>query len=91
MFGPTILTHLSVAPVLASSRHRDDPLTHWLAAAGPVIFTIASSRAAQPDYSHAHSISALAAWPLGWVQELNVRPWGHGIAFSFGLHKPYVP
>ena len=42
----------------------------------------------QPDYSQiAQPISALAAWPLGWVQDLNFFVTGSLlIAFAVGLH-----
>jgi hypothetical membrane protein len=43
----------------------------------------------QPSYSHvAMPISALAAWPLGWLQELNFYIFGAlMIMFAAGLHR----
>lgn len=56
----------------------------------PVLFTILVliQGQLQPDYSHvAWPISALAAWPHGWVQNLNFYLYGSlVIAFACGLH-----
>jgi hypothetical membrane protein len=43
----------------------------------------------QPDYSHiAMPISALAAWPAGWMQNLNFFLLGTlNAAFTIGLHN----
>jgi hypothetical membrane protein len=47
----------------------------------------------QPDYSHIRMpISALAAWPSGWIQVLNFWVFGSLIvAFAFGLHMGVQP
>jgi hypothetical membrane protein len=47
----------------------------------------------QPDYSHiAMPISALAAWPAGWMQNMNFYVSATLIAvFSVGLHKGMRP
>ena len=47
----------------------------------------------QPDYSHiAMPISALAAWPLGWVQILNFLVAGAGLgAFGVAVHLGIRP
>jgi Protein of unknown function (DUF998) len=46
-----------------------------------------------PDYSHIQMpISALAAWPTGWIQVLNFCVFGSLIvAFAFGLHMGVQP
>ena len=47
----------------------------------------------QPDYSHiTMPVSALAAWPAGWMQRLNF----HGVAalmaiFAMGVHRTVQP
>ena len=47
----------------------------------------------QPDYNHiALPVSALAAWPAGWIQRINF----YGLAallaiFTFGLHRTIQP
>jgi hypothetical membrane protein len=47
----------------------------------------------QPDYSHiAMPISALAAWPAGWMQNLNFFVSGALLAaFAIGLHHAIRP
>lgn len=47
----------------------------------------------QPDYDHvALPISALAAWPLGWVQVLNFCVTGMlCIRFAHGVHQTVMP
>ena len=47
----------------------------------------------QPDYSHiAMPVSALAAWPLGWVQNVNFFVTGALMAaFAIGLHHAIRP
>jgi hypothetical membrane protein len=47
----------------------------------------------QPDYSHiAMPISALAAWPAGWIQNLNFFVSGALLAaFAIGLHHAIRP
>jgi hypothetical membrane protein len=42
--------------------------------AGPIVFIllVITQGLLQPDYSHIRMpVSALAAWPLGWIQQLN--------------------
>ena len=47
----------------------------------------------QPDYSHVRlPISALAAWPTGWIQNLNFYVTGAlTIAFALALHRGVQP
>ena len=47
----------------------------------------------QPDYSHIRMpISALAAWPAGWVQNLNFFVFGTLLAaFTIGMHETIRP
>jgi hypothetical membrane protein len=58
----------------------------WLALAGvvaPPLFTavVVVQGLLQPDYSHvAMPISALAAWPYGWMQRLNF--WVFGVLMA---------
>ena len=66
----------------------------WLAIAGMIgpLFFIAlviAQGILQPDYSHiAMPISALAAWPAGWMQNLNFFLLGTlNAAFTIGLHN----
>jgi hypothetical membrane protein len=67
---------------------------HRLALAGiigPVVFatTIVVQGFLVPDYSHVRlPISALAAWPMGWMQVLNFYGFGAlTIAFALALHR----
>lgn len=57
---------------------------------GPVLFTslVIAQGLLQPDYSHfSQPISALAAWPLGWVQNLNFAVFALLLAaFTVGLN-----
>jgi hypothetical membrane protein len=69
-----------------------------LASAGlvaPVLFTalVIVQGLFQPDYSHKElPISALAAWPLGWVQNVNFFIVGPLlIAYALGLHVRLCP
>jgi hypothetical membrane protein len=68
-----------------------------LAAAGtvaPLWFTVlVIAQGLQPDYDHvALPISALAAWPLGWIQNLNFLVYGAlVIGFAAGLHLALHP
>jgi hypothetical membrane protein len=63
--------------------------------AGPLIFSalVIGQGVLQPDYSHIRlPISALAAWPLGWLQELNFAILGVSqMAFALGLHQAVRP
>lgn len=63
--------------------------------AGPIIFTalVIVQGVLQPDYSHIRQpISALAAWPLGWVQETAFLILGLSMmALAFGLHQGIRP
>jgi hypothetical membrane protein len=58
---------------------------------GPLFFIalVVAQGILQPDYSHiAMPISALAAWPAGWMQNLNFFLLGTlNAAFTIGLHK----
>jgi hypothetical protein len=62
---------------------------------GPILFTalVITQGLLQPDYSHVRMpISALAAWPLGWVQNLNFAVFALLIAaFTVGLHRSVGP
>jgi hypothetical membrane protein len=62
---------------------------------GPVVFTtlVVVQGFLLPDYSHVRlPISALAAWPTGWIQILNFCVSGALIvAFAFGLHMGVQP
>ena len=62
---------------------------------GPLLFTalVVAQGIWQPDYSHvAMPISALAAWPAGWLQSLNFFTTGISlIAFTVGLHAVIRP
>jgi len=57
---------------------------------GPIVFIVltVAQGVLQPDYSHvALPISALAAWPAGWIQNLSFVVLGVLlIAYSIGLH-----
>jgi hypothetical membrane protein len=61
----------------------------------PILFTglVIVQGVRQPDYSHvALPISALAAWPLGWVQVVNFCVTGVlCIVFARGLHQAVMP
>lgn len=72
--------------------------TVWLAIAGVVapiwfITLVIIQALLQPDYSHiAMPISALAAWPAGWMQNLNFFVFGALMAaFAIGLHNAIRP
>jgi hypothetical membrane protein len=74
------------------------PIARVLALAGfvgPAVFTVLVivQGVLQPDYNHIKlPISALAAWPLGWIQETNFLILGLSIiAFAAGLHKGMRP
>jgi hypothetical membrane protein len=58
--------------------------------AGPALFTalLILQGLLIPDHSHVRTpISALAAWPTGWIQNLNFLIGGIlTIAFTYGLH-----
>jgi hypothetical membrane protein len=62
---------------------------------GPVLFitVVIVQGLLQPDYSHiAMPISALAAWPFGWLQNLNFFILaGMNAAFTIGLHNAIRP
>jgi hypothetical membrane protein len=71
---------------------------HWLAFAGivaPISFTllVIVQGLLQPDYGHvAMPISALAAWPYGWIQRLNFYVFGTLMAaYAIGLHRAVRP
>ena len=62
---------------------------------GPLLFTalVMLQGIRQPDYSHVMMpISALAAWPAGWLQNLNFFVTGTLLmAFAAGLHAAIRP
>jgi hypothetical membrane protein len=62
---------------------------------GPAWFTasVVLQGLLQPDYSHVRlPISALAAWPTGWIQNVNFYVTGtSAIAFAVGLHRGLQP
>ena len=62
---------------------------------GPVLFTalVILQGALIPEHSHVRlPISALAAWPTGWIQNLNFFAAGIlTIAFAYGLHLGVQP
>jgi hypothetical membrane protein len=62
---------------------------------GPTLFTtlVIVQGILQPDYSHvALPISALSAWPSGWMQNLNFFVSGALIAvFTVVVHKAILP
>jgi hypothetical membrane protein len=62
---------------------------------GPSLFTalVIAQSSLQPDYSDLQMpISALAAWPLGWVQNLSFYVFGALlVAFAVGLHLGMTP
>lgn len=62
--------------------------------AAPLVFTmlVILQGVLQHDYSHmALPVSALAAWPIGWLQTLNFVVFGLlVIAFAVGLHHGIV-
>ena len=62
----------------------------WAGVVGPVWFTtlVVLQGLLQPDYSHVRlPISALAAWPAGWIQNVNFYVAGTLIVlFAFTLH-----
>lgn len=67
----------------------------WAGIIGPILFTalVIAQGLLQPDYSHiAMPISALAAWPLGWLQNLNFAMFSLLLAaFTVGLHRAVEP
>ena len=62
---------------------------------GPIWFTllVVLQGFLQPDYSHVRlPISALGAWPTGWIQNLNFYVTGAlGMAFGLALHRGVQP
>src|SRR5262245_12611172 len=62
---------------------------------GPIWFTtlVVVQGFLQPEYSHVRlPISALAAWPTGWIQNLNFYVVGAlTIAFAYALHRSVAP
>jgi hypothetical membrane protein len=71
-----------------------DSTQSWLAAAGifgPLWFTalVVVQGLLIPDYSHVRlPISALAAWPTGWIQTVNFYVFGTSIvAFAVALNR----
>lgn len=62
---------------------------------GPILFItlVIIQGILQPDYSHiAMPISALEAWPAGWMQRLNFFMFGTVMAaFTIGVHHSIPP
>ena len=62
---------------------------------GPIWFTtlVVLQGFLLPDYSHVRlPISALAAWPTGWIQNINFCVTGAlGMAFALALHRGAQP
>lgn len=63
--------------------------------AGPIVFSVLviAQGVLQPEYSNVRlPISALAAWPLGWMQEAAFLILGVSMmAFALGLHRAIRP
>jgi len=63
----------------------------WAGIAAPIWFTVlvVVQGLLQPDYSHvAMPISALAAWPYGWIQVVDFLGFGVlMIGYAIGLHR----
>jgi hypothetical membrane protein len=74
---------------MMARRERD--LFAMMGFAGPIVFTVLviTQGLLQPDYSHVRMpVSALAAWPLGWIQQLNFFIAATCLAaFVVGLHR----
>lgn len=82
----------------SGSDTRRRPRTSTLALAGiigPIWFTtfVVLQGFLLPDYSHVRlPISALAAWPTGWIQNINFFVTGvTGMAFAVALHHAVRP
>ena len=105
--APTVRNHVPLSPQ-ALGRIRDDiesdteirrrPRTSALALAGiigPIWFTtlVILQGLLLPDYSHVRlPISALAAWPTGWIQNVNFYVAGVlAMAFAVALHHGVQP
>ena len=62
---------------------------------GPILFTtlVVVQGFLQPDYSHVRlPISALAAWPTGWIQAVNFYVTGAlTIVFAAAMHRGIQP
>jgi hypothetical protein len=67
----------------------------WLGIIGPAWFTslVVLQGLLLPDYSHVRMpISALAAWPTGWIQNLNFLASGTlAMTFAIALHRSIRP
>lgn len=92
------MTGLRHTRVSAESRPAASPTTRTLALAGivgPLWFTtlVIVQGVLQPDYSHvAMPVSALAAWPIGWMQNLNFYVAGALIAvFAAAVDRAVAP
>src|SRR4026209_1046851 len=86
----------STASVLEARRTASRVRTLALAAVvGPVLFTVLVILQGLliPAYSHVSlPISALEAWPSGWIQRLNFWVAGFlNIAFAYALHLAVQP
>jgi hypothetical membrane protein len=62
---------------------------------GPLLFgtAVVVQGAVVPEYSHVRlPISALAAWPTGWIQDLSFYLFGAlTVVFAIGLHRAVRP
>ena len=87
---------MSIDSRSATSRNSVDPVPVPVAAlaiagmAGPLVFTtlVILQGLLQPEYSHvSQPVSALTAWPAGWIQRLNFYVVGALMAaFAVGLN-----
>jgi hypothetical membrane protein len=87
-------THVTVSPTYRTADAGQIRLVRGLALAGiigPVLFVtlIVVQGFLLPDYSHVRlPISALAAWPTGWIQVLNFQIFGAlTLVFAHALHR----
>src|SRR5919199_6379070 len=78
------------AAINAGERARGDAVLVTAGLVGPIVFTVLVivQGVIQPDYSHiALPISALAAWPSGWLQNVNfLLLAGLMSMFAIGMH-----
>lgn len=89
---------LTVSPTYRHADAEQIRLVSRLALAGfigPVVFAalILVQGFLLPDYSHVRfPISALAAWPTGWIQVLNFCVFGAlTLVFAYALHRAVRP
>lgn len=84
-----------ISDVESSRRIGTDRLVASIAFAAPLVFIVLVAALAwrSPGYSHVSlPISALAAWPGGWVQNVNFLILAAGmLAFATLMHRSVVP